>query len=107
MVLATVLINLLTCFALLLALQKRLGGLPLREWGLDSLKLTLAAAAAGLAAWALSLGVAWPENVVGRLIQVGLSGGLGLLLFVLCAQALSVPEVSEISRGIASRIRRR
>ena len=53
MVLATVLINLLTCLALLLALQKRLGGLPLREWGLDALKLTLAAVAAGLAAWAL------------------------------------------------------
>ena len=107
LVLATVLINLLTCLGLLLALQKRLGGLPLREWGLDALKLTLAAVAAGLAAWALSLGVAWPENFVGRLFQVGLSGALGLLLFVLCAQALSVPEVSEISRGIASRFRRR
>ena len=107
LVLATVLINLLTCLALLLALQNRLGGLPLREWGLDALKLTLAAVAAGLAAWALSLGVAWPENFVGRLFQVGLSGAFGLLLFVLCAQALSVPEVSEISRGIASRFRRR
>ncbi|WP_067098606.1 murein biosynthesis integral membrane protein MurJ [Synechococcus sp. MIT S9508] len=107
LVLATVLINLLTCLALLLALQKRLAGLPLREWGLDALKLTLAAVAAGLAAWALSLVVAWPENFVGRLFQVGLSGALGLLLFVLCAQALSVPEVSEISRGIASRFRRR
>ena len=107
LVLATVLINLLTCLTLLLALQKRLGGLPLREWGLDSLKLTLAAAAAGLSAWGLSLGVAWPENFVGRLFQVGLSGALGLLLFVLCAQALSVREVSEISLGIASRFRRR
>ena len=77
LVLATVLINLLTCLALLLALQKRLGGLPLREWGLDSLKLTLAAAAAGLSAWGLSLGVAWPEHFVGRLFQVGLSGALG------------------------------
>lgn len=105
--LATVLINLLTCLALLLALQKRLGGLPLREWGHDSLKLTFAALVAGLSAWALSVGIAWPLDFIGRLFQVGLSGALGLLLFVLCAQALSVPEVSEISRGIASRFRRR
>ncbi|WP_114993652.1 murein biosynthesis integral membrane protein MurJ [Synechococcus sp. UW179A] len=107
LVLATVLINLLTCLALLLALQKRLGGLPLRDWGLDSLKLTLAAVAAGLAAWALSVGVAWNEDFVGRLFQVGLSGALGLLVFVLCAQAFAVPEVSEITAGIARRFRRR
>ena len=107
LVLATVLINLLTCLALLLALQKRLGGLPLRDWGFDSLKLTLAAAAAGVAAWALSFGITWPENFMGRLFQVGLSGALGLMLFVLCAQALAVPEVSEINRGIVSRFRRR
>ena len=90
-----------------MALQKRLGGLPLRDWGFDALKLTLAAAAAGVAAWALSFGVAWPENFIARLFQVGLSGALGLMLFVLCAQALAVPEVSEINRGIVSRLRRR
>ena len=107
LVLATVLINLLTCLALLLALQKRLGGLPLREWGMDSLKLTLAAAASGFAAWALSEIVSWPLDLIGRALQVGISGALGLLLFVFSAQALSVPEVSEITAGIARRFRRR
>lgn len=107
LVLATVLINLLTCLALLLALQTRLGGLPLRSWALDSLKLTLAAVAAGIAAWALSVGIDWPLDFIGRLFQVGLSAGLGLLLFVLIAQAFAVPEVSEISSGIAKRFRRR
>ena len=105
--LATVLINLLTCLALLLALQKRLGGLPLREWGLDSLRLTLAAAAAGLTAWALSAVVSWPQNLVGRTFEVGISAALGLLVFVLCAQAMSVPEVSEITTGITARFKRR
>ena len=107
LVLATVLINLLTCLALLLALKKRLGGLPLRDWGLDAFKLTVAAVAAGLVAWALSVGIAWPSDLIGRLFQVGLSAALGLLLFVLCAQALSVPEVSEIAAGISGRFRRR
>ena len=107
LVLATVLINLLTCFALLLALQQRLGELPLRDWGIDSLKLTLAAAAAGLVAWALSVGVAWPADFIGRAFQVALSGALGMLLFALCAQAMSVPEVSELTAGITRRFRRR
>ena len=44
LVLATVAVNLLTCAGLLLALQRRLGGLPLRVWGRDSL---LAAAGRG------------------------------------------------------------
>ena len=107
LVLATVLINLLTCFALLLALQQRLGELPLRDWGIDSLKLTLAAAAAGLVAWSLSVGVAWPADFTGRAFQVALSGALGMLLFALCAQAMSVPEVSELTAGITRRFRRR
>ena len=107
LVLATVLINLLTCFALLFALQQRLGELPLRDWGIDSLKLTLAAAAAGLVAWSLSVGVAWPADFTGRAFQVALPGALGILVFALCAQAMSVPEVSELTAGITRRFRRR
>lgn len=47
LVLATVGVNLLTCAGLLLALQRRLGRLPLRVWGRDSLLLLLAAVAGG------------------------------------------------------------
>ena len=107
LVLATVLINLLTCVVLLLALQVRLGGLPLREWGLDTIKLILAAIGAGLLAWLLSVGLAWPEDLIGRGLQVGLSGSLGLLLFVGFGQALAVPEVSQISGGLRRRLIRR
>ncbi|MEC7896648.1 MAG: lipid II flippase MurJ, partial [Cyanobacteriota bacterium] len=107
LVLATVLINLLTCVVLLLALQVRLGGLPLREWGLDTIKLILAAIGAGLLAWILSVGLAWPEDLIGRGLQVGLSGSLGLLLFVGFGQALAVPEVSQISGGLRRRLIRR
>ena len=107
LVLATVLINLLTCVVLLLALQARLGGLPLKEWGLDTLKLILAAVGAGLFAWGLSVGLAWPEDLIGRGLQVALSGSLGLLLFVVFGQALGVPEVSQISVGLRRRLIRR
>ena len=107
LVLATVLINLLTCLALLWALQQRLGELPLRDWGRDSLKLLLAAVVAGLAAWGLAAAIIWPADLVGRGFQVGLSGLLGLLLFGLSGQLLRVPEVSELAAGLTRRFRRR
>ena len=107
LVLATVLINALTCCALLLVLEKRLGGLPLRSWGFDALLLTAAAALAGCAAWGLSTAVQWPVDLIGRGFQVALSGGIGVLLFGVCGQWLGIAEVVEINQGIARRFIRR
>ncbi|ABI46527.1 murein biosynthesis integral membrane protein MurJ [Synechococcus sp. CC9311] len=107
LVLATVLINVLTCVALLLALQHRLKILPLKKWGLDGLRLTVAAVGAGIVAWGMSHGVRWPIDLVGRLLQVGLSGSLGVLVFMALGQAFSVQEVREISQGLTRRFIRR
>ena len=107
LVLATVLINALTCLALLLLLQQRLGGLPLRSWGDDALRLTAAAALAGVVAWGLSATVHWPSSLIGRGLQVALSAGVGGVLFALCGQALGIAEVVEINQVVARRITRR
>ena len=66
LVLATVAINVLTCAVLLLVLQRRLQGLPLRQWGLDAGRLLLAAGLAGFSAWGLMAGVAWPDSWMGQ-----------------------------------------
>ena len=107
LVLATVAINLITCLALLIALQGRLKGLPLRSWAVDALRLLLAAALSGLAAWALSTWIAWPLDLLGRLLQVGLSSALGLLLFVGIGRSLGVPEVEELTATFTRRFSRR
>jgi len=74
LVLATVAVNLITCVALLLALRKRLGELPLRRWASDTALLMGAApcgrsgrldlvercALAGRAAWPAAAG--WPQR---------------------------------------------
>ena len=88
-------------------LQQRLAGLPLRSWGFDALRLTAAAALAGCAAWGLSTTVQWPSDLIGRGLQVALSGGFGGVLFALCGQALGIAEVVEINQGIARRFSRR
>ena len=103
LVLATVGVNVFTCLGLLLALQRRLGGLPLRAWARDSLLLLLAALLGALAAWGLSVGIDWPANLWGRLLECTFASGVGLLAYGLLASAAGVPEV----RDLAQQLRRK
>ena len=79
----------------------------LKQWGLDGLRLMVAAVGAGVVSWGLSQGVRWPVDLVGRLLQVGLSGSLGVVVFMALGQAFAVQEVREISQGITRRFIRR
>ena len=45
--------------------------------------------------------------LVGRLLQVGLSGSLGVLVFMALGQAFAVQEVREISQTLTRRFTRR
>ena len=96
LVLATVAVNLITCLGLLLALQGRLGGLPLRVWGRDSLLLLGAAVASGLVAWGLSQAIVWPSGLGGQLLECSLAGGAALLVYGLAAGVARVPEMDQL-----------
>ena len=107
LVLATVGVNAITCLALLLALQSRLGGLPLRAWARDSLLLLSAAAVAGGAAWALASFVAWPQGLAGLGLQLGLSGAMALVIYGWMATAAGVPEAQQLANQLISQLKRR
>ena len=96
LVLATVLVNVITCLGLLLALQARLGALPLRVWFRDTALLALAAVVGALLGWLLAHGVAWPAGLVGLLLQNALSGALALGLYGLLATLFRVPEAAQL-----------
>jgi putative peptidoglycan lipid II flippase len=104
LVLATVAVNLITCLGLLLALQKRLGGLPLRAWGRDSLLMLAAAITAGLVAWGLSVAVAWPAHLIGRLLETSVCGAVGLLVYGALANAIGVPEARQLTGDLRRRL---
>jgi putative peptidoglycan lipid II flippase len=106
LVLATVAVNLITCVGLLLALQTRLGGLPLRLWLRDTLLLFGAAVLGGLAAWGLAAGVAWPSGLVGRLLECGFAGGVGVLVYGVLASLAQVPEVTDLLAQLRGRLPR-
>ena len=107
LVLATVAINTLTCLALVIVLQRRLQALPLGHWAADAARLTVAALLAGVVSWLLSITVTWPADLIGRMVQVGCSGAVGVLVFGWLGSVLSVPEIEEIRAVLLRRFRAR
>ena len=107
LVLATVAVNVFTCLGLLLALQRRLGGLPLRAWARDSLLLLGAAVVAGLLAWALAASIAWPGGLAGHLLECSLAAAASLLVYGLLASWARVPEMQQLLRQLQGQLQRR
>lgn len=106
LVLATVGVNLVSVVALLWLLNRKLNGLPWREWSLPLLGLTLGSAIAGATAWGMFWGCTqiWgAEGLLTQLLQLSFSGLSGLAAFALIASQLKLPEVNLF----AARIRQR
>jgi putative peptidoglycan lipid II flippase len=104
LVLATVAVNLITCLGLLLALQRRLGGLPLRLWARDTALLLLAAVLGGVVAWLLAEQVSWPAGLAGLLLQCGIASAMGTAVYGLVASLAGVPEVQELLTTVRRRL---
>ncbi|MBW4577727.1 MAG: polysaccharide biosynthesis C-terminal domain-containing protein, partial [Aphanothece sp. CMT-3BRIN-NPC111] len=106
LVLATVMVNLFSMVALLWLLNRKLNGLPWREFSWPILALTGISFLTGLASWGVSLVC---ENTWGtrtlplQLLQLTLSAIAGLGVFALLATRLNLPEVDMF----VSRIRKR
>ena len=104
LVLATVGVNLVSCLLLVLALQQRLGPLPLARWSSDSLQLGLAAVLGSLLAWGLATGVQWPAGLLGLSLQVGLCGATGAVIYGLLSSAMGVPEAQQLGRQLRAKL---
>ncbi len=96
LVLATVAINLLTCFALLKKLSSHLGELPFREWAIDGSKLLFAGIFSGIAAWIMKSSIIWPQGLIGLSLEVLISTAISISVFVLISHYLQVKEVKEL-----------
>lgn len=106
LILATVGVNFTSTIALLWLLNRKLRGLPLQEWSLPLLSLIAGSVLAGLASWGVNWGIqqVWTaQGLLVGLVQLTLSGSVGLAVFALIATRLNLPEVDMF----ASRIRRK
>jgi putative peptidoglycan lipid II flippase len=96
LVLATVGVNLTSTIALLWLLNRKLHGLPWREWTLPFLGLTAGSFVAGLASWGVNWGFQqiWSTHaLLMQLVQLSLAAIVGLGVFAVFATRLNLPEV--------------
>ncbi|MEB3250516.1 MAG: murein biosynthesis integral membrane protein MurJ [Cyanobacteriota bacterium] len=107
LVLATVGVNIVATLAMVMILNRRLGGLPLVKWGGAIAALTALSGLAGLVSWGV---LGQLQNQFGRqglatlLVQLILPGAIGLLLFILVALILPIPEVKQLAGRLRQRL---
>ena len=110
LVLATVGVNAISMVTMLWILNRRLGGLPLREWSAPLIGLTIGSAIAGLAAWGTlqtSQRILGQNGLLILLLQLCLAGTVGLAAFALIALQLEIPEVNQVIDRLKQRFPRR
>ena len=97
LVLATVGVNCSSILMLLFLLNRKLNGLPFLEWSLPILGLAAGSVVAGAASYATSQGIEQflsPENLLIQLLQLSISGFVGLAVFGVIASMMNLPEVN-------------
>lgn len=107
LVLATVGVNIVATLAMVVILNRRLGGLPLVQWGGAIATLTALSGLAGLVSWGV-LGQLQnqfgPQGLAALLTQLLLAGAIGLLVFILLALLLPIPEVKQLVNRLRQRL---
>ncbi|MGI8500563.1 MAG: murein biosynthesis integral membrane protein MurJ [Hassallia sp.] len=106
LVLATVTVNCSSVIMLLFLLNRKLNGLPLREWSLPFLGLIAASIAGGIASFAtleLSQHYLGKEGLLILLLELSVSGVIGIAIFGIIASWIRLPEVNVF----VSRLRQR
>ncbi len=97
-VLATVGVNALAMGALLWRLDRRMGGLPWKDWAKPFGGVFLGSVLAGATTWGIRLGLAdyLGASLVEQLAVLAIAGGAGLGVFGLVAWRLKLPEVQSL-----------
>jgi putative peptidoglycan lipid II flippase len=108
-VLATVSVNILSMIALTYFLNQRLNGVGWQGWVLPIVGLTGASFAGGSVSW-------WVANQIGNQFatanfltfaaQLAIAGSSGLLVFLIIATQLRIPEVKLFIDGIVKRFKK-
>ncbi|MDY7021990.1 MAG: murein biosynthesis integral membrane protein MurJ [Cyanobacteriota bacterium] len=109
LVLATVGVNLISMLMFLGLLNRKLGGLPWREWGFPLLGLTVGSVFSGLACWGTVLGTQYllgSEGLLILLIELCLATTVGFAVFATFAMQMNLPEVDLLIAKIRQKISR-
>ena len=97
LVLATVGVNIVSLVALLVLLDRRLGGLPLLDWTMDLSKLLILSGIMGWLTWGIGTAIDRlfeHDTLLTLLLNLGVSTSLGMGFFGTIALQLGIPEVN-------------
>jgi putative peptidoglycan lipid II flippase len=103
LVLATVAVNVISMFAMLWFLNRRLNGLPLGLWAREVSGLILVSAIAAISSFLTMRGleqVLISSNFWLDLIELSLAAGVGIATFSILALQLRLPEVEQLVQSI-------
>lgn len=109
LVLATVGVNLLSMIMLLYVLDKKLGGLPWREWSWPFIGLTVGSVLTGVTAAGTLWGcqqILGTEGLLVQLVQLSVASVAGLGVFAVVANQMKLPEVDMFVDRIRGRFRK-
>ncbi|AFY41883.1 murein biosynthesis integral membrane protein MurJ [Nostoc sp. PCC 7107] len=97
LVLATVGVNCSSMLMLLWLLDRKLNGLPWREWSLPILGLAGGSVVAGIASYGTLFGLQQllgTKGLIIQLVELSISGLVGLVVFGAIASLMKIPEVN-------------
>jgi len=107
LILATVSVNLISMLTFLWILNRRLGGLPLWDWGILLLKLIGITILSSLTAWGFEQG--WghlfhSHNQLLQILELIVCSLVSLVTFIYLASELNIPELNMIVEKISKKI---
>lgn len=109
LVFATIGVNVFSMAIMIVLLSRRLGGLPLGEWGLNLLGLVGASIVAGCASWGISLGVAslsFGNNLYIQGLELVVAIAVSLSIFFGLAMLLKLPELEILKNRVMAKLKR-
>jgi len=109
LILATVGVNVVSMVVMLWILNRRLNGLPLKEWKTPIAGLAAASAIAGFTAWGTLRGLESLWGNSGLLIllaQLCIAGAAGLIVYIGLALKLRLPEVDDFGDRVRQKLGR-
>ncbi len=109
LVVATIGVNVVSLVAMTVLLNRRLGGLPIADWSRTIFTLTAASALSGVGCWLTRQGLVsliGTESFAANLVQLCVSGAVGLVIFALLTVLLKIPEAGMLVQRIRQKLGR-
>jgi putative peptidoglycan lipid II flippase len=109
LVVATIGVNVVSLVAMTFFLNRKIGGLPVVNWGKTIVTLFGASVVSGLSCWLTQGGLVsllGSEGFLVNLLELSLSGAMGLATFALLTVVLGIPEAGMLAQRIREKIGR-